>query len=295
MSEKDTLRALHTAELSIGDTAVTCHILSNGERLISTAGMFSALNRPRRGRRDIDAKNLPTFMASNNLVPFVPEELYEIISPIQFEVDGGFIAEGFRAEILPLVCETYLSARDAMALTPAQLQTAQRCEIIIRSLSRVGIVALIDEVTGYQSVRPIDALRVILEEYISKELRKWVKTFPDEFYKQMFRLRGWPLDNIHSRPSVVGHYTNDLVYDRLAPCVLRELRNNNPKDELGNRKYRHHQWLTESGHPRLKEHLNAVITLMKISKNWDIFMAHMDQALPRYGDTIPFDFLLDED
>lgn len=295
MAKEEKLKALHTAELDIGGIQVTCHVLSNGERLLSTAGMFAALDRPRRGRRVIDAQNLPTFMASNNLVPFVPEELYETSTPLKFETEAGFIAEGFRADILPLVCETYLSARDAQVLTYAQKQTAQRCEIIIRALSRVGIVALIDEVTGYQAQRPLDALRLILETYISKELSKWVKTFPDEFYQQMFRLRGWSLDNINSRPSVVGSYTNDLVYKRLAPCILRELENHNPKNEIGIRKYRHHQWLTETGHPRLKEHLNAVIALMRISKNWTVFMAHMDQAFPKYGDTIPFDFFIDED
>jgi hypothetical protein len=35
------------------------------------------------------------------------------------------------------------------------------------------------------------------------------------------------------RPGVVAHYTNDLVYMRLAPDLLRQLRERNPIDEHG--------------------------------------------------------------
>jgi hypothetical protein len=40
----------------------------------------------------------------------------------------------------------------------------------------------LDEATGYQRDRARDALEKILEEFIAKELRPWVPTFPDAYY-----------------------------------------------------------------------------------------------------------------
>jgi hypothetical protein len=156
----------------------------------------------------------------------------------------------------------------------------------------VGIIALVDEATGFQEIRSRKALEEILEQFIAKDLRKWAKTFPDEFYKEMFRLRNWQYVPFSvKRPGVVGRYTNDLVYERLAPGVLEELKRKTPKTPAGHRKHRFFQWLTEDvGHPRLREHLTAVIALMKASTKWSQFYRMLQRALPRYGDTIPLDF-----
>ena len=88
----------------------------------------------------------------------------------------------------------------------------------------IGIIGLVDEATGYQGIRAKRALATILEEFIAEELQPWTKTFPYEFYEEIFRLKGWPGPDGVKRPSVIGHYTNDIVYARLAPGVLDELK-----------------------------------------------------------------------
>ncbi len=187
-----------------------------------------------------------------------------------------------------MVCDAYLKARDDDALPHNQLHVAKQAEILIRALAHVGIIALVDEATGYQDVRARYALEKILEKFIAEELRKCVKTFPDDFYKEIFRLRKWPYKPwLVKRPGVIGKWTNDLVYDRLAPGVPEELRRKNPKMPTGNRRHKHFQWLTSDiGDPRLREHMAATIALMKASNNWDHFVRAMNRALPRYGDTI---------
>src|SRR5262245_17296535 len=124
---------------------------------------------------------------------------------------------------------------------------------------RVGIIALVDEVTGYQEVRDREALQAILDRYLRKAFAAWAKRFPDEFYKEIFRLRGWKWRGMEvNRPQCVANYTKDLVYKRLAPGILEELEARNPKNEWGHREARHHQWLTEDvGHPALAQHLYA--------------------------------------
>jgi hypothetical protein len=40
----------------------------------------------------------------------------------------------------------------------------------------------------------------------------WVKKFPDEFYENIYKLKGWRWPGMSkNRYSVVGHYTNNLV------------------------------------------------------------------------------------
>ena len=82
-------------------------------------------------------------------------------------------------------------------------------DLLIRALATVGIIALVDEATGYQDTRLKAALAKILEKYIVEEYRPWTMTFPHEFYKEIFRLKGWKRydPNRLKRPSVIGHYT----------------------------------------------------------------------------------------
>jgi P63C domain-containing protein len=116
-----------------------------------------------------------------------------------------------------------------------------------------------------------------------------VRTFPDDFYSELFRLRGldFPKDRIQN-PQYFGHLTNDIVYKRLAPGVLDELKRVTPKNDHGRRKHRYHQRLTANlGYPKLREHLGSVVTLMKLSRDYDDFQIKLDQIHPRIGDTIP--------
>jgi hypothetical protein len=168
--------------------------------------------------------------------------------------------------------------------------------MLMRGLARVGIIALVDEATGFQYVRDRMALQAILDKYIGKELAAWVKRFPDEFYDEIYRLRRWERKSGPSsrRPILIGQFTNDIVYQRLAPGILEELKEKNPLDERGRRKARHHQWLTEDiGNPALARHLHAVIVLMRASNSWNQFKALLDQALPKLNATRMLPFMSD--
>jgi hypothetical protein len=166
------------------------------------------------------------------------------------------------------------------------LGIAAKCGILVRGFARVGIIALVDEATGYQRDRAKDALAQILDAFIAKELQEWVRTFPTDFYQEMFRLRGmtFPTETLQ-KPRYFGLLTNDIVYDRLAPGVLAELKKVNPKDEVtGRRKRKHFQWLTNNvGYPKLREHLGAVIATMKLSVDWHDFKGKLDKNYPRIG------------
>jgi hypothetical protein len=164
-------------------------------------------------------------------------------------------------------------------------------------LAHVGIIALIDEATGYQEVRDRQALQEILDKYLRKEFAAWAKCFPEEFYKQIFRLRQWQWRGMKvNRPQIVAHYTKDLIYARLAPGILTELEERNPKNEKGHRKAPHYWWLTEDvGHPALAQLLFGVIGLMRIAESWDEFIRMVDKAYPRRGDTLQLELFQNDE
>jgi hypothetical protein len=201
------------------------------------------------------------------------------------------VAAGIPAEIIPKVCEVWIDADRANVLGKTQMLVAAKADSLLRGLAYVGIIALVDEATGYQRDRADEALQAILQQYLCSKLAVWVKTFPDEFYKEIYRLRRWAWRGMSTnRYSVVGKYTVDLVYRRLTPGLLKELEKRNPKQN-GRRRSRYPQWLTEDiGNPALKQHLFALIALMRSSDTWQDFYERARRAFPRYGDTLDLPF-----
>lgn len=156
----------------------------------------------------------------------------------------------------------------------------------------MGIISLVDEATGYQDIRASDALARILEAFIASELQPYVQTFPTDFYRELFRLRGLSYPNSPvQRPQYFGHLTNDIVYKRLAPSVLEELKKVQLKNEAGRPRHKLFQRLTNNiGYPKLREHLGSVVMLMKLCKDWDEFKYQLDRFHPRFGDTMMLPF-----
>jgi hypothetical protein len=169
-------------------------------------------------------------------------------SPIRFiPPQGGNPAHGYEATILPDICAVIIEAKLLGKLRRDLEHIAERAAILQHGFATVGIIALVDEATGYQDLRARDALAHILEKFVAKELRPWVKTFPADFYREIFRLNGWEYSENCGRPSVLGHWTNNIVYKRLAPGVLEELRRLTPRDDRGRLKNKLFQWLTGYG------------------------------------------------
>lgn len=267
--------------LVIGDIKIPCYVLDDETRVFVQRGMSIGLGMSGAG----SGQRLTTFVGSNSIKPFISQEIkVGIDKPVQFTVQGG-IAHGYPAELLIKICNAILEARDAGVLRKQQYHIASRADILIRGCATVGIVALVDEATGYQEVRAKRALATILEKFIAEELQPWTKTFPYDFYVQIFRLKRWGKPDGVKRPSIIGHYTNDIVYARIAPGVLEELEKKNPVLPNGNRLNKHHQWFTpDFGHPKLKEHLAAVIALMRAAANWGQFQRSLKRAFPVLND-----------
>ena len=290
---KNPPKAAHEGSLKIANIELSCAVLEDGTRVLSEREVTKALGGKRGGSHWIRKRSgaeLPVYLSANNLRPFVDSELEMALKqPILYQPKaGGNAGFGVKAEYLPKICDVLLRAREAGVLRGRQAAIAARAEILVRAFAHIGIIALVDEATGFQVIRDRQALQEILERFLRKELAAWAKRFPDEFYQQLFRLRGWQWKGMKvNRPQVVAAYTKDLIYERLAPGILEELEERNPKDERGRRKHRHHQWLTEDvGHPALAQHLYAIIGFMRASPSWKHFKDMVQKAFPKKGETL---------
>lgn len=280
--------------IEIGDSKIPCAVLANGQRVLSESAITNAILGGRSGaskRLKERGAPLPLFLAPSNLTPYIPKEMLDgPLQPIQYK-DGDRTVLGFDATLLPLVCDVWLKARADGALQKQQLDKAMKAEILMRSLAKVGIIALVDEATGYQYERARNALADILEAFIAKELADWAKTFDDEFYREIYRLRGWDATDIRRRPGVVGKWTTDIVYARLAPGVLDELKRVTPRNEKGRPKAKFFQSLTNTGVQALLKHLGSVTTLMNVSDSWSQFMSALDRRHPKYAPQLLMPFI----
>jgi len=274
----------HDGVLKILDVEIPCYVLSNGQRVLSQRGIAEAFTGKRGGGTADGAQKLPRFLAKKDIKSFISNELLaRINSPIEFLPRAGRSAFGFDANLLPEICEIIIDAsRFNNTTDDRQYEVADR---LIRGFARVGIAALVDEATGYQKDRAKDELAKILEAFVAKELQPYMKTFPSDFYENLFRLRGLPFPPVKAnyRPQYFGLLTNDIVYERIAPGLLEELKKQSRKDE---KKAHLHRRLThEVGHPKLREHLAAVIMAMKLSKDYPDFISKLNQFFPRFGDS----------
>jgi hypothetical protein len=276
--------------VKIGGAELACYVLEDETRVLARAGFVRAIGRTGKvkgGRKFDDEFQTPVFLSADNLKPFFPNDIEENSKSLIFTY-GGVEMIGYRAELLADVCDIFADADRAGVLRANQRHIADACRLLSRGLTRIGIIGLVDEATGYQKERAANALAKILEQFIAKELQQWVPTFPAEYYEQMCRLRGleYPRYTV-KRPSYFGHLTNDIIYQRLAPGVLEELKRTTPKAPSGRHKQQLHRRLTpELGHPRLREHLASVVTIMKLSNNYPDFVRKLDSIHARYGETI---------
>lgn len=276
-------------ETQIGSWVMRCAHLADGRRVISQRSFMDLLEM--KGRGSDPGHRIANLIDSGHLNSRKMMNLrLAIRKPILFiPTDNAQLAYGYEGTLIVDFCEAIMDLRSYGAMEGEVMKRyASAAERFIRSLAKTGIVAIIDEATGFQEIRQKDTLARILEQFIAGELQPWTKTFPEQFYREIYRLRKWDWKQPRkfSRPAVLGHWTNDFVYDRLAPGVRAELCARNPKLDSGRRKDRHHQWLTgEVGHPQLKSLLDGVVRLLQGSRSWGEFKRYLDRFYPKLTTT----------
>ncbi len=289
--------------LRIGKLELPCYVLEEGaveededRRVITVSGLQKAIGMSPSG----GSPRLVTFASSIADNPSMRKDLTaRLNSPVEFVMPQGGIAKGYSALLLGQFCDAILEARRNDRLSERYKEIAEAAEIVMRGLANVAIIALVDEATGYQYIRRRLELAEVLDKYLSDRMAPWTKTFHDDFYIELFRLKGWDFKRLKAgdpKPLEVGRITRDVVYRRLHPGIVRELEQRNPIIDGVRRLYKHHQWLSEEiGHPALREHLAKIVTTMKLSSDWISFERNLTKVLPLNMDQTFFEEFFDDD
>ena|SRR5688572_20526047 len=293
-SKKNIPWAVAEGAIAVGDVTIPCAVLEDGTRVLWQQGFLRAIGRKGRAAESAireEGLQLPIFLRAANLNPFITQGLIEASKPITYNPivpSRGGISYGYKAELLPQVCNVFLEASDAEVLKENQRHIYARCRILVRAFAVVGITALIDEATGYQEQRAHDELQKILTAYVLPEHRPWVRTIPREFTKELYRVWGWNTST-QPGPRYAGKLTRKLLYEHLPAPVLPELDKLNPVDKgKWQRKGKHHSYLTaEIGIEHFRSQLAGVMALLRASPNKRVFKSLFERA---YGHQKRFDF-----
>jgi hypothetical protein len=285
------MKVTHQGKWKVFDEfEIECYVTNNDIRLLSLRGTARALDIKGNGSggllRNLQSKWLQPYL-SDQLKEWVLWAANEKIKPIEVLFGPPIIP--FKASFFVDICKAYILANNDKALSEAQMRIYHRLISLMTAFAKAGIDDMVDQITGYHEHKRKDELLKILKLYISEEFLEWTKMFPEEFYEQIFRLKGWgSFEKAGQKmPQVVGQYTNDIVYERLPDKVLGELKKKVRKSEKGNNLVKFHQGLSKDyGISHLEKHLVAVIALMKASSCWEHFLEMLDKTYRRCGQSV---------
>ncbi|HWA18841.1 MAG TPA: P63C domain-containing protein [Devosia sp.] len=286
----DLPKATHQGQMAVGDVLLDCYVLEDGRRVFHKRGMAKAL-----GLKSEGGNAFMRTMQRKGLGSQLPADLRaKIDNPINFKPLTQDLAHGYDADVLNEVAKAIVAADKEGKLTASQHGIAVQAEILTNAFAKVGVVALIDEATGYQAIRDPKALRILVQQYIEDEKREWEKQFPDGYYMDLNRLYGSKQFTqtskgavIQNRPQHFAKFTREYIYFPMENgAVLEELDRINPKvNAKGTRRARFHQHLTQGyGIEKLKRQVQEVMTLMAVSDTVSGFKRLFQKRFPQKGD-----------
>ncbi len=278
-------QATHSGDLVVGNRSITCAVLQNGKRVLTQGTFLAAIGIPQKtksravGLRLIEG--LPEFLVEENLRSFLTDDLKQSTTPIVFRNLESLRSVGYDALLLPLVCELYLKVRDQGKLYNSQKPIATACDALTKGL-KDGIIASVDEVTGYQEQRAMEELMHIIDTYLEKDYRGWTPLFPRNFFREIYRISGWARKPGTAKNSVfVKHLIKDHVFGHLPEEVLEDLRR--LRSSENQRRLRWSDFAADTGNTYLDQQIAMLTTLMKISddqKELDRYLVKMFGASP---------------
>lgn len=279
-------KVTHQGQWEINDEIVIdCYVTDTEYRLLSLRGTARAMNLIGGGSGAL-LRNLKSQWIQKYLSPQLKEWINDASENKLPRISGvsGPTFIPFEATLFVDVCTAYIEARNDGILTEGQKDIAGRLLRVMSGFAKGGIIALVDEQTGYQAVRAKNAILEVINAFVAPELQPWQKRFPDIYYQELFRLNGWAYtsESIKRKPKIIGKWTRKLIYKALPNGVLEELEKNTPKDNKGRKIAKLHQSLTEDiGHPALTAQIYMVIGMFGSHRNMKEMINSFDSKMAR--------------
>lgn len=268
---------------------VDCYVLDDDKKtaVISQRGMAEAIGFSRRGER------LKVFVNSKTMEDYLGRDLLDKIeNPVVFQTPGAAAsgsvssrAYGYDAAILIDLCKAILAAKADGKLGSGRYDNAVRqAEIIMGASAKSGIRNLVYALAGYEPTRE-EVIRAF-KFYIQEEAREYEKEFPEQLYREWYRLYDLPRPE-RSKPWKFAHLTLQQVYHPLARSngrILDLVRVQ--KAQSADRHAKLHQFLSVIGVKALRTHLGQLLGIAQISADRDEYERHVKKV---FGDQLELD------
>ena len=258
--------ALCEGDLVIGSVDIECYVLDNLKRVITKRGMAKAL-----GMKSEGGNVFMRAMNRKGLGSVIEGELRgKLDNPLIFKPLTADLAHGYDATVLIDICDAIIEAskknKDGQSrLGPNQETLAIQAEIIIRASAKLGIIALVDDATGFIADRRREQYKELFREFIREEASWYQSEFPDQLFDVIYKIYGLPRKaDAKNHPQFFGKFIRKYIYEPLANsngAILEMLDEKNPVVYAsGGRRYKMFQFLSDVvGLPALRSHIWQVI------------------------------------
>ena len=249
---------------------VDCYVINDEKKtaVISQRGMAGALGLGKGGSR------LPRFLKYANIAPYIGPELSEKLqNPLVFQGDSAGQSPGsplqriygYDVAILIDVCKAVIRAESDGKLSESQKRVAKQAQVIVNASAKAGITGLVYALSGYDPTK--EDVIAAFKMYVREEAREYEKEFPDQLYREWYRLYRLPKPD-RNKPWKFMHLTIDQVYRPLAKSNGRILKlTRDQRGSSADRWKKLHQFLSEIGVKALRQHLGQLLGIAQISKD----------------------------
>lgn len=265
--------ALHrtgTGKIAIGGVEVNFYILDDGSRVADLSAAEASLG----FSTDVLA-SIP------GVLEIVPSAVHSMTRTNMLfrEREDTEPRPCVLADVLIHLCSATLAVRRTGNLQPDKRMYATLAELLLADVAIRASRLFVDAITG--SVLP--SQDNLGENVLTTVTQPYMKTFPTEFYDELYRLRGLgAVEHYGRHPGYIGTLTSNIVYKRFAPGAIEALKDNSPRDsKSGRHKRKLFQMLAPEQQIKLQdEYLPTVIDLMRSSETFDEFIGKLDERFP---------------
>lgn len=287
-----TIRALHKGSFKKEfGVDIDCYVLDDAGKtpVVSQRGMGRALGLSDRGSA------LPSFLASRMMAAIdgggeLREKMH---NPLRFQwgTGGGeqppTTIHGYDAALLIDLCQAIITAETEKKLPARYTKMAAQARIVVGASAKAGIRGLVYALAGYSpsAEETIAAFKM----YVQEEARTYEREFPNELYREWYRLYGIP-DLGKGKPWLFRHLTVRHIYFPLAKSngkilsLMRALKEND-----GDARKRLFQFLSEIGARALGRHIGRVQEMAESSDTAAIYEMKVNE---RFGEQRELDLVM---
>lgn len=275
-------KAVATGVLRFGEVEVDCYVLDDERRVISQRGVLRGITGDRTGGKGGDLRrylrgfpgDIDTLSAGES---------------IDFAIPSGGRAQGRNASWFVDFCAAYVDAAVAGTLHPKQTHLAVQAQRVLKAVAKVGIVALVDEATGYEFVREHGLLARLFEQGLREEADRWEPRWHAAVVEPLCGVFD-PKGEWARQPEVfpVGLLSpiGKLYRILMGIDLYGELKRRNPSGEERTG-HKHHQWMTEAMLRNLSKYLEVIRALaQQYQGNKDGFYAAVEQYAGRRAEAV---------